>query len=109
MAHEKLNGTKKITKETCYKMQTRKAYQFFNCDEWKSSNSTNPFHNNVIYRDLVKPRKALWRKVREELAAGNIEINKNCYDYVRKLILYGDPAKASEYITYGTILELEIY
>lgn len=106
---EKLSGIKITLKGKKRLMTTKKAFQFFNCDEWKSSNSMNPTYNDTIYRDYVEPREKLWRKVREEFRAGNIEIDKNCYDYVRTQILKGDPTKASEYITYGIIIKHEIY
>lgn len=106
---EKLSGIKIALKGKKRLMTTKKAFQFFNCDEWKSSNSMNPTYNDTIYRDYVEPREKLWRKVREEFRAGNIEIDKNCYDYVRTQILKGDLTKASEYITYGIIIKHEIY
>ena len=85
------------------------AFQFLNCDEWKSTSSMNTTYNDTIYRDLVKPRIKLWKKVREELKAGNIEIDKNCIEYVRNQILRGDPTKANDYMIYGIIIKHNLF
>lgn len=90
------------------------AYMFFNCDEWKGTASMNPLHNNIIYRKRAG-RRALWQKIKDEHATGNIIIGD--YDnvdnmiqslkQVRDYILNGNPADANNLITYGCILEVE--
>lgn len=82
------------------------SYVFFNCDEWNSYQSMNPEYNNAVYRRR-DGRRALWKKIKEELAEGNIEINESDLKKVREEILEGDPAEANPYIKYGCIIAME--
>lgn len=82
------------------------AYVFFNCDEEKSHLSMNIFYNREVFRDTGASRKALWRKVQEEVEAKRIELPSEDVDKAEKEILHGNPTAASQYLRFGAIEEL---
>lgn len=83
-------------------MKNNVSYIFFNCDEWKSTQSMNIKYNDSVYRKRAGLR-ALWRKVKNELDNGNITIESNDIAKVRQYILSGEPWKANDFIVYGYI------
>lgn len=84
------------------------AYIFFNCDEWKSFSSMNIRYNDTVYKGSRDSRRLLWQKIKDELAAGAIQINENDMTKVRAAILSGDPTEANSLITYGNIVKMTI-
>lgn len=84
-------------------MKEKKAFVFFNCDEEKSQTSMNIFYNSTLYGETKKARKELLAKVDEELKEGRIQIAEENKAKVDAAIMEGNPADASQYITYGSI------
>lgn len=82
-----------------------RSFMFFNCDENKSPESMNPMYNAEIYRTRDGMR-ALWRKIKEEVALGTIKIKSEDMKLVRSFILSGDADLVNNCITYGYILKL---
>ena len=85
---------------------TKSCYMFFNCDEHKSDSSMNVKYNNIVYRRR-NGRRALWKKIKEELAAGFIFIDEQHLSTVRIHILEGNPEDINDFILYGIIVKLE--
>ena len=98
--------TKKITdgfKDTDEKenddMDYDVMWMFFNCDENVSWGSMNPLYNSTVYRKRTG-RRALWRKIKNEVAAGNVIIAEEKMGEVRDSIIGGDPLVANEFMKY---------
>ena len=105
--------TKKITdgfKDTDEKenddMDYDVMWMFFNCDENVSWGSMNPLYNSTVYRKRTG-RRALWKKIKDEVAAGNIIISEDKMSDVRQAIIGGDPLVANEFMKYGFIVALD--
>ena len=81
-------------------------WMFFNCDEDVNWSSMNPFYNSTVYRKRTG-RRALWRKIKDEVAAGNIIIAEEKMNDVRQAIIGGDPLVANECMKYGFIIALD--
>lgn len=96
-----------VKKSTTAKNTTNKAYIFFNCDGEKSLASKNITYNNVVYGNAQTSRKALWKKIQEEVAASRVIINENDITTVQNEILEGNPVNAAKYIQFGDIVEFE--
>ena len=80
------------------------AYMFFNCDDDKSAASMNVRYNNEVFPDTVAGRKALLKKLEEEVAAGRVNMSDK--DAVKNDILKGEPTDASAKLQYGDIERL---
>jgi len=80
------------------------SYAFFNCDEFKSVTTMNPLYNAQVYRKR-SGRRALWRKIKDEVASGNIVVDD--MHKVRRLIMFERPEDANDHITYGIIVPME--
>ena len=88
----------------------KKAFVFFNCNEGKTNDSKNIFHNNEVFRDVIAARKVLWNKVKSEIEAGRVHyVDENSATIVRKEILEGSPAEASKYLQFGAIDEINYF
>lgn len=106
--------TKKITnklkgineKENDDDMDYDVMWMFFNCDENVSWSSMNPLYNSIVYRKRTG-RRALWRKIKDEVAAGNVIIAEEKMSDVRNAIIGGDPLVANEFMKYGFIVALD--
>ena len=105
--------TKKITdgfKDTDEKenddMDYDVMWMFFNCDENVSWGSMNPLYNSTVYRKRTG-RRALWKKIKDEVAAGNVIISEDKMSDVRQAIIGGDPLVANEFMKYGFIVALD--
>lgn len=85
---------------------SKSCYMFFNCDEQKSAASMNVKYNNVVYR-CRDGRRALWKKIKEEVAAGRIFIDEQLLSIVRIHILEGNPEDINDLILYGNIVKLD--
>ena len=85
-------------------MANNTSYVFFNCDEYKSVTTMNPLYNAQVYRKR-SGRRALWRKIKDEVASGNIIVDN--MSQVRKLIMFEHPEDANDYITYGIIVPMQ--
>ena len=83
----------------------KSCYMFFNCDEQKSATSMNVKYNNVVYR-CRNGRRALWKKIKEEIAAGRIFVDEQLRSTVRVHILEGNPEDINDFILYGNIVKL---
>lgn len=81
----------------------KKAFIFFNCDADKSVQSMNVFYNHVIYHDTAVARKALWKQIEDEIAAGKVNIAGEHVEAARASVLTGDPTEASQYLVYGAV------
>lgn len=90
-------------------MAEKRAFAFFNCNESKSPDSMNPLYNQDVYSDSKAGRKALWKKVQEELKAGHIELDGQLEELTKTTILQCDPVDASEDIKYGIIVEVSVH
>ena len=86
-----------------------KAFVFFNCDEYKSENSMNIFYNHTIFKDMKTSRKFLLKKIKDEAVKKRIQISGEHFPTVEKLILEGDPTKASQYIQFGVIKAFDCF
>ena len=81
-------------------------WMFFNCDENVSWGSMNPLYNSTVYRKRTG-RRALWKKIKDEVAAGNVIISEDKMSDVRQAIIGGDPLVANEFMKYGFIVALD--
>lgn len=84
-----------------------KAYIFFNCDGEKSLASKNIAYNNVVYGNAQLSRKALWKKIAEEMEASRVIIAEDKVALAQKEVLEGNPAEAAKYMQFGDIVEFE--
>ena len=84
---------------------SKSCYMFFNCDKQKSDSSMNVRYNNVVYR-CRDGRRALWKKIKEEIAAGRIFVDEQLRSTVRVHILEGNPEDINDFILYGNIVKL---
>ena len=89
-------------------MKEKKAYIFFNCDEGKDPKTMNVMYNNTVFGDTKKARKELLAKVEEEIAADRVHADEAALETVRKEIIEGDPAKASDSLQFGAIVAFNI-
>ena len=76
-------------------------YMFFNCNGNKDASSMNVRYNSETFADTAAGRKALLRKVEEEIAAGRISASDS--EAVKTDILKGNPEQASSKLQYGDI------
>ena len=81
-------------------------YAFFNCDGSKSVASMNIRYNNEMFADTVAGRKALLKKVEEEVAAGRVNVDDK--SFVEEAIIKGEPTEASTKLQYGSIERLAL-
>ena len=86
---------------------TKQAFIFFNCDADKSEKSMNIFYNHTVYKDTLASRKLLWSKVQNERKENRIQISEENLAEVKHLIIEDDPTKASDYIMFGTIKQVD--
>ena len=89
--------------------KSAKAFVFFNCDEGKSEASMNIFYNHAVYKDGKTSRKALLKKVQEEVDLKRIQIADGDFEKVESLILEGDPVEAGNLIRFGAIKALDCF
>ena len=89
--------------------KSAKAFVFFNCDEGKSEASMNIFYNRAIYKDGKTSRKALFKKVKEELDLKRVQIDEGNLEKVENLILEGDPVEAGNLIRFGAIKSFDCF
>lgn len=95
----------KTTKKTA--TATKKyVYVFFNCNDNKDATSMNIRYNNEAFADTVTGRKALLKKVEEEVAAGRVNMSDK--EAVKNDILAGEPTDANGKLQYGDIERLVI-
>lgn len=87
-------------------MDPNAIWMFFNCDKEMSAASMNPLYNTEVYRKKRNGRRALWKKIKSEIADKKIIVNKDDMHDIREAIINGDPVDANEYMTYGLIVEL---
>jgi len=87
----------------------KKAFLFFNCDEEKSQTSMNVLYNQDVYKDTIASRKALWKKVEEELEAGRVHIADENVEAAKQAVLKGDPVEAGQFLQFGTILAFDCH
>lgn len=87
-------------------MDPNAIWMFFNCDKEMSTTSMNPLYNTEVYRKKRNGRRALWKKIKSEIADEKIIVNKDDMHDIREAIINGDPVDANEYMTYGLIVEL---
>lgn len=90
------------------KKSSKKAFIFFNCDEYKSEQSMNIFYNHVVYKDTLASRKLLWSKVQNECKENRIKISEEKLLEVKRLIIEDeDPTQASNLMQFGAIKEID--
>lgn len=87
-------------------MDNNVSWMFFNCDSYTTWASMNPLYNCYVYRKRAG-RRALWREIKKQVREENILIDTNDMLKVRNEILFGDPVNATNYMTYGAIIDLE--
>lgn len=87
----------------------KKAFLFFNCDEEKSQTSMNVLYNQDVYKDTIASRKALWKKVEDELASGRVHIADENLEAAKQAVLKGDPVEAGQFLKFGTILAFDCH
>lgn len=85
---------------------TDENFMYLHCDEWKSHGSMNPCYDSCIYRKRAG-RRAMWRRIKEDVEQNVIQIPEHRIEKVRYMILQGDPCDANDYMTYAYILRLE--
>lgn len=83
-----------------------KTYVFFNCDEHGGSESMNPYYNSCAYRRRAG-RRALWRKIKEQMESDTIKVTENNISAIRNAVLEGDPLDANSFMTYGKIVSFQ--
>ena len=79
-------------------------YVFFNCNDNKDFHSMNIRYNNEVFADSPSGRKALFQKVKDEVAAGRVNVADK--KAVEQDILKGDPTEATNKLQYGDIERL---
>lgn len=84
----------------------KKAYIFFNCDEDKSLKSMNITYNTKVFKDTKTSRKMLWKYILTQQESGAIDIYN--LEKAEKAVTEGDPCKASEYMKYGNIVQMDL-
>ncbi len=77
------------------------AFVFFNCNDNKDATSMNIRYNNEVFADTAAGRKALMKKVEDEVAAGRVNLSDK--DSVKNDILKGEPTEANGKLQYGDI------
>ena len=87
-------------------MDNNVSWMFFNCDEWTTWASMNPLYNCYVYRKRAG-RRALWRKIKKQVKEENILIDTKDMLKVRNEILFGNAINATDYMTYGAIIDLK--
>lgn len=88
----------------------KNAYMFFNCDINKNWTSMNPEYNKAVYKDTREGRRALWRYVKKCLFKDlTISVYEIDIPFIRKCILEGRPTEANAYITYGHIVQMNLF
>ncbi|MBR3624477.1 MAG: hypothetical protein IKN43_14145 [Selenomonadaceae bacterium] len=85
------------------------AYIFFNCDGEKSLASKNIFYNKAVYGRTQLGRKALWKKIQDEMEAKRVVIAEDKVEEARDAVLKGDPMDAAKLMQFGDILEIDRY
>ena len=99
MAESKKKGT-----------STKRAFIFFNCDANKSEQSMNIFYNHIVYKDTLASRKLLWSKIQNERKENRIQISDDNLAEVKRIITEDDdPTKASDFIQFGAIKEIDCF
>ena len=89
---------------------TKRAFIFFNCDANKSEQSMNIFYNHIVYKDTQASRKLLWSKVQNERKEQRIQISDDNLAEVKRLIIEDEnPTKASDFIQFGAIKEVDCF
>ena len=89
---------------------TKRAFVFFNCDANKSEQSMNIFYNHIVYKDTQASRKLLWSKIQNERKENRIQISDDNLAEVKRLILEDDePTKASDFMQFGAIKEIDCF
>ena len=86
-----------------------KAFVFFNCDENKSEGSMNIFYNHAVFKNMKGSRKALLKKIKEEIFEKRIKVLPEHYQIIEDLITEGDPTEASNYMQYGAIKAFDCF
>ena len=76
-------------------------YIFFNCNDNKDAHSMNARYNNEVFADTAAGRKALLQKVKDEVAAGRVNVSDK--SAVEQDILKGEPTDASSKMQFGDI------
>ena len=89
--------------------KSAKAFVFFNCDEGKSEASMNIFYNHAVYKDGKTSRKALLKKIKEEIDLKRVQVDEGNWATVENLVLEGDPVEAGNLIRFGTIKALDCF
>ncbi|MBO6179179.1 MAG: hypothetical protein IKN12_12595 [Selenomonadaceae bacterium] len=85
------------------------AYVFFNCDGEKSLASKNIFYNNAVYGKTQIGRKALWKKIQDEIEAKRVVIAEERMEEAQDAVLKGDPMEAGKLMQFGDIMEIDRY
>ena len=89
---------------------TKRAFIFFNCDANKSEQSMNIFYNRIVYKDTQASRKLLWSKIQNERKENRIQISDENLAEVKRLIIEDeDPTKASDFMQFGAIKEIDCF
>ena len=89
----------KVTKKVADKKKY--VYIFFNCNDNKDAHSMNARYNNEVFADSAAGRKALLQKVKDEVAAGRVNVSDK--GAVEQDILKGEPTDANSKLQYGDI------
>ena len=74
---------------------------FLNCNDNKDAHSMNARYNNEVFADTAAGRKALLQKVKDEVAAGRVNVSDK--SAVEQDILKGEPTDASSKMQFGDI------
>ena len=89
----------KVTKKVADKKKY--VYIFFNCNDNKDAHSMNARYKNEVFADTADGRKALLQKVKDEVAAGRVNVSDK--SAVEQDILKGKPTDASSKMQFGDI------
>ena len=114
LAEEKPKATltrkpRATAKEPVRKTRTWKGTSFvlYNCDEAKTPESLYN-RNDETFKDAGTGRRALWSKLKTEIAEGRIEILGNVpMDNLRIEIMDGKPESVSRHLKFGLIEKVE--
>ena len=83
------------------------SFVLYNCDEAKSPESLYN-RNDETFKDAGTGRRALWSKLKTEIAEGRIKILDNVpMDNIRLEIIDGKPESVSKHLQYGLIEKVE--
>lgn len=103
---EVVSSSENETQEYDFK-EPKYGYIFFNCNENKDHTSMNILHNSIVCEDTQEGKAALWMIICREIMFNRVKASIK-YSKLEKIVKYGLPENAAQYLTYGNIIKVRI-